>query len=115
MGNIYIQPGEFTFEQLLKQLGNGLYIIDPKGGQTAGDNFTFGAQYGYHVRDGKIAEMIRDINISGNLYKTLMDIPAIGNDLSLGKTGGCGKGQINIKSTHGGPHMIINNLVLGGV
>jgi TldD protein len=59
--------------------------------------------------------MIRDINISGNLYSTLKDIVAVGNDLSLSKTGGCGKGQANIRSCHGGPHVLVHNLVIGGV
>lgn len=115
MGTIYLQSGTDTFDDLLKKLENGLYIIDAKGGQTSGENFTFGAQYGYFVKNGKIANMIRDINISGNLYQTLKDITAVGNDFVLGKTGGCGKGQTNIRSCHGGPHSLIKNLVVGGV
>lgn len=115
MGNIFIEPGENTFEELINLLGDGLYILDHKGGQTSGESFTFGAQYGYIVKDGKMVEMIRDINISGNLYKTLKDIVAVGNDLVLCKTGGCGKGQINIRSCHGGPHILIKNVVVGGV
>jgi len=115
MGNIFIEPGENSFEELLAKLGDGLYILDAKGGQTAGENFTFGAQYGYVIKNGKLGEMIRDINISGNLYKTLKDIVAIGNDFVLSKAGACGKGQLNIRSCHGGPHIIINNLIVGGV
>ncbi|GAH46867.1 unnamed protein product, partial [marine sediment metagenome] len=76
MGNIFIEPGKNNFEELLSMLGDGLYILDAKGGQTAGENFTFGAQYGYVIKNGKLGEMIRDINISGNLYKTLKDIVA---------------------------------------
>ena len=115
MGNIYIEPGTDSFEKLLEKLGDGLYIIDAKGGQTSGENFTFGAQYGYLVKDGKKAGMISDINMSGNLYKTMMDITSVGNDLVLSKTGGCGKGQTNIRSCNGGPHILMNNVVIGGV
>ncbi len=115
MGNIFIEPGEKTFENLLSMLGDGLYILDHKGGQTSGENFTFGAQYGYVIRNGKIRAMIRDINIAGNLYHTLKNITAVGNDLVLSKTGGCGKGQLNIRSCHGGPHILINNVVIGGI
>lgn len=115
MGTIFIEPGAHSFDQLLSMLGEGLYILDAKGGQTAGENFTFGAQYGYLVKDGKLGEMVRDINISGNLYKTLMDIVAVGSDFVLSKVGGCGKGQINIRSCHGGSHILVNNLVVGGV
>ena len=115
MGTIFIEPREKTLEELLDQLGNGLYILDAKGGQTSGENFTFGAQYAYLVKNGRIAGMVRDINISGNLYTTLQNIQAIGNDLRFSEKGGCGKGQINIRSCYGTPHLLINSLVIGGV
>ena len=115
MGTIYIQPGGKGFEELLQEMGDGLYLLDAKGGQTSGENFTFGANYGYEVRQGKIGRMVRDINISGNLYQTLMDISAVGSDLELSKIGGCGKGQSNIRSCNGGPHIIIDNLIVGGI
>lgn len=115
MGTIYIQPSGRSFEDLLQITGDGLYLLDAKGGQTAGENFTFGANYGYLVSNGRVGPMVRDINISGNLYRTLTDIRAVGNDLQLAKTGGCGKGQTNIRSCHGGPHIVIDNLVVGGI
>jgi len=115
MGNIFIEPKENTLEQLMAKLGDGLYILDPKGGQTSGENFTFGAQYGYIVKNGKKDRMIRDINMSGNLYQTLKDITSIGNDFELKQTGGCGKGQTNIRSCHGAPHILVKNVVIGGV
>lgn len=115
MGSIFIEPGNRSFEELVQVLGDGLYLLDAKGGQTAGENFTFGASYGYQVSRGRVGEMIRDINISGNLYQTLRDIALVGNDLELCRTGGCGKGQTNIRSCHGGPHILIDNLVVGGI
>lgn len=118
MGTIFIQPGTPNFEELVAMLGDGLYILDAKGGATAGESFTFGAQYGYVVKDGKVKDMVRDINISGNLYETLKNITAVGNELVLSKVGGCGKGpimQTNIRSCSGGPHILVNNLVIGGV
>ena len=117
MGTIFIQPGAHSFEELVTKLGDGLYILDAKGGATAGESFTFGAQYGYVVKNGKVKDMVRDINISGNLYETLRNITAVGNKLVLSKAGGCGKGpimQINIRSCSGGPHILVNNLVIGG-
>ncbi|MEW6585716.1 MAG: TldD/PmbA family protein [Nitrospirota bacterium] len=115
MGNIFIEPGGNTFGELLEMLGDGLYILDAKGGQTSGESFTFGAQYGYIVSGGTIGEMVRDINITGNLYHTLKNITAVGNDLVLSKTGGCGKGQLNIRSCHGAPHILIKDVVVGGI
>lgn len=114
MGNIFIQNGNLTFDNLINRLGDGLYILDAKGGQTSGENFTFGAQYGYLVRNGKLGKMVRDINIAGNLYKTLQNIHAVGDDLLMNKIGGCGKGQVNIRSCYGAPHILVANLIVGG-
>ncbi len=114
MGTIFIEPGSNSLDDLTRMMGDGLYILDAKGGQTSGENFTFGAQYGYEVKDGKIGQMVRDINISGNLYQTLKNIQAVGNDLTLSKVGGCGKGQLNIRSCHGGPHVLFSSLIVGG-
>ena len=114
MGTIYIEPGTATFDDLLAQMGDGLYLADALGGQTSGENFTFGAEYGRVVKNGRLGEMVRDINLSGNLYHTLQHIEGIGNDLVLSRLGGCGKGQTNIRSCHGGPHCLVRDLIVGG-
>lgn len=115
MGTIYLKKGELTQEELLAQLKDGLYLCDGKGGQTSGENFTFGAQYGYVIKDGKIDKMVRDINIMGNLFTTMKNIEAMDNTMKLSERGGCGKGQVNIKSGYGGPSVLIRKMVVGGV
>ncbi len=114
MGNIFIEPGAASLEELLAALGDGLYICDAMGGQTSGENFTFGANHGYIVKGGKLAGMIRDINIVGNLYHTLNSVKLIGSDFVLNESGGCGKGQTNIRSCLGGPSVLFENLTVGG-
>jgi len=115
MGNIFIEPGPDTLDILMERLGEGYYFVDSLGGQTSGENFTFASQYGYRIRGGKKAELVRDTSISGNLYVTLQSIVGVADDLKLGKTGGCGKGQANPRSCLGAPHILINNVVVGGV
>lgn len=114
MGNIFIQPDKYSLEELLNAMGNGLYIGDPMGGQTSGENFTFGANFAYEVKNGKIGQMLRDINLVGNLYRTLQNVWLIGSDFELKEVGGCGKGQTNIRSCHGGPHVLFRELTVGG-
>lgn len=114
MGNIYIEPSDRSLDELLEMLGDGLYLCNAMGGQTSGENFTFGAQYGFLVKGGRKGQMLRDINIGGNLYHTLESIKAVGSDLKLGEIGGCGKGQTNIRSSHGAPHILVEDLVIGG-
>lgn len=115
MGTIFIEPGKESPEELLENLNDGYYFLDSKGGQTSGENFTFGAQYGYRVQKGKVRELVRDINLSGNLYESLQNTHGIGIDLQLSKIGGCGKGQMNMRSCFGAPHILIKNVVVGGI
>lgn len=114
MGTIFIEPGRQTLEEMFSRLDDGLYLLDAKGGQTSSGNFTFGAQYGYLVKNGKPTGMIRDINISGNLFETMMNIAAVANDVKFSKRGGCGKGQMNPRSCKGAPHILAQRLVVGG-
>ena len=114
MGCIFIEPRDKTKEELLGLLGDGLYVCNHMGGQTMGQNFTFGAQFGFEVKNGKPGRMLRDINISGNLYATLKGISAVGNDLTLREVGGCGKYQMNFRSCNGAPHVLVDSVVVGG-
>jgi TldD protein len=114
MGTIYIEPGEPSFDELIERLGDGLYVVDCKGGQTSGESFSFGAQAAWEVKGGKLGRLLRDLNISGNLYRTMLDIEAAGNDPWRSDTGGCGKGQFNPRSCLGGPHVLVRNLLVGG-
>jgi len=114
MGCIYVTPGDNEPSELLDGAGDGLYVLDAKGGQTSGENFTFGAQYGYLIRNGKSGAMVRDINLMGNLFETLFAVKGVGRDTAISEMGGCGKGQMNIRSAMGGPHILIKAVRVGG-
>ena len=114
MGCIFIEPREKTKDELLELLGDGLYLCNHMGGATIGESFTFGAQFGFEVKNGKPGRMLRDINISGNLYATMKNISAVASDLTLREVGGCGKWQMNFRSCNGGPHVLVDSIVVGG-
>ena len=89
----YIEQGETPFEEMIKDIPLGVYAVGAYGGETNGEMFTFTAAEGYMIRDGKIAELVRDVTLTGNLMTTLMNIEMIGNDKQLlDNAGGCGKG-----------------------
>lgn len=115
MSNIYIGAGDSAFEEMIGSIEEGLYLVGAAGGQTSGDTFTFGTQYGYRIKNGQIAEMVRDIVVTCNLFDTMANISMIGNDLSFSRVGGCGKaGQILITSGKGSPHIKIDTITIGG-
>jgi len=118
MSNIFIEPGESSFDEIIASIDRGYYLVGAKGGQTSGDQFTFGSQWGYRIENGKLGPMVRDINMSGELFSTLQAISMVGDDLTFGERGGCGKGspmQTNRKSGTGAPHIKIDAVTIGGV
>ena len=116
MSCTYIERGDKSFEELIGDIKEGIYIKGALGGQTELEMFTFSAQAGYIIKDGKIKEPVRDVILTGNVFETLKNIEAIGNDLELhGGLGGCGKnGQYPLPVSTGSPHIRIKNLLIGG-
>ena len=84
MTNTYIEQGKVAFQDMIKDIELGVYAIKAIGGQTAMEMFTFSAAYGYMIRDGQVAELVRDVVLTGNVFETLMNIDQIGDDLALG-------------------------------
>ena len=117
MRNTCIGPGESTFDDLIKDVPLGLYAVGSGGGQTNGEMFNFAASYGVMIRDGKLAEYVRDVKLMGNVFTTLENIDMIANDQAARNgAGGCGKGAQSPLPTSGDcPHIRIQNVVVGGV
>lgn len=90
--NLYIQPGEKTFEELLADLGEGLVITEVSG-LHAGANPVSGdfslLSKGYTVKNGKRERAVEQITVAGNFYELLKNIRALGSDL-LFPMGGIG-------------------------
>ena len=116
MTNTFIDNGDKSFNDLLSQLDNGIYCVDYLGGMTNLEMFTFTAAKAFEVKNGKVGSLLKDVQLSGNVFHTLKNIEAIGNDLHhFGGLGGCGKGgQNGLPVTVGGPHILVDNVVIGG-
>lgn len=82
--NLYIAPGEMTCEELLAQMGDGLYLTEVSG-LHAGANPVSGdfslLSRGFEVRGGKCVRAVEQFTVAGNFYKLLESIEAVGNDL----------------------------------
>ncbi len=117
MTNTYIEPGSVSFDDMIADIKLGVYAVDSYGGQTSMEMFTFTAGQGYMIRQGKIAEPVRNVTLTGNVFTTLMNIDAIGKDLIMVEGGGgCGKGgQMPLPVSDGSPHIRITRCVVGGM
>jgi len=114
MTNTFIEGGNTSFEEMISDIDRGVYACDAFGGQTALENFSFTAAYGYMIRDGEIAELVRDVVLSGNLFVTLKHIDAVGDDFQWAEWGRCGKGQGGLPVSMGAPHIRIQDVLIGG-
>ena len=115
MTNTIIESGEATLDDLLEGVDEGVYVANWYGGMTQHEMFTFSSGEAYMIRNGRIEEPVRPVMLTGNLFKTLENLDAIGNDLDMNQGGGCGKGgQMPLPVSNGSPHIRIRNCLISG-
>ncbi len=115
MTNTWIQRGQTPVADLFSGIKSGVYARNWLGGMTNGEMFTFSAGEAWMIRNGEIAEPVRDVTLSGNVFQTLADIEAVGDDFYWDESGGCGKGgQNGLPVGCGGPSLRIRDVVVGG-
>ena len=115
MTNTWIARGQTPVKDLFNDISQGVYARNWLGGMTNGEMFTFSAGEAWMIRDGEIAEPVRDVTLSGNVFKTLANIEAIGDDFWWDESGGCGKGgQSGLAVGCGGPSLRIAGVTIGG-
>lgn len=115
MTNTWIERGKTPVKDLFAGIETGVYARNWLGGMTNGEMFTFTAGEAWMIRNGEIAEPVKDVTLSGNVFRTLADIEAIGDDFYWDESGGCGKGgQNGLPVGCGGPSLRIRNVVVGG-
>jgi PmbA protein len=81
-GNLYLQPGNMTKEQILGEVKAGLYVTSLMGFGTnmvTGD-YSRGAT-GLWIENGQLTHAVEEITVAGNLAEMLRNVTAIGNDL----------------------------------
>jgi TldD protein len=120
MTNVYMQPGDLSFEELVKGIDYGFYLRGrgSLGGQVdvGGGTFTFRAGPSYLIEKGELKHMVRAVNFAGNVLETLKTIDAVGKDFAVSTSvfGGCGKDGQLAKVGDGGPHVRLGKVIIGG-
>ncbi|MCY4107607.1 MAG: metallopeptidase TldD-related protein, partial [Chloroflexi bacterium] len=111
------EAGEPSFEDLRGDVADGVYVVNWLGGQTAMEMFTFRAMEAYAIRNGRLAEPLRGVTLTGNVFETLKNIDAVADDFMWDPGGGgCGKGgQAPLAVGAGSPHIRVAKCVIGGV
>ena len=81
-GNLYLEPGTQTPEEIIAETGTGLYVTSLMGFGTnivTGD-YSRGAT-GLWIENGVLTHAVEEVTTAGNLGEMLMHVSAIGNDL----------------------------------
>lgn len=107
--NFYIKRGEYSFDNLLKELRDGVLITEVQGlhsgANTISGDFTLAAK-GFEIKNGSIVRPVSQITIGGNFYKLLENISSVGSDLIFGLPSG--------DSAFGSPSLIVEDITVSG-
>jgi len=115
MTNTYVEPGESSFDELVKEARDGVLlesgvggIEDPQGGQVQ-----VKARMGHLIEDGKVTDLVSSMALSGKVLEFLRSIRGISGkeDFQL-DTGSCGKGRTDfLPNSAGGPYLLASAVV----
>jgi PmbA protein len=81
-GNLFLEPGKLTPEQIIAGVAAGLYVTGLMGfgvNVVTGD-YSRGAT-GLWIENGQLTHAVEEVTIAGNLGEMLRGVTAIGNDL----------------------------------
>ncbi len=116
MSNTFIEPGDWTLEEMLSEVKEGIYAEGSLYGYTdpAKGEFVFKAEGGWLIKNGEFVERLREVAITGTILEILHNISAVGRDLKY-DPGACGKFGQWVPVTTGSPHVLVERVVFGGM
>ena len=117
MSNTFIGPGTWKKDELFEEVRGGLLLQGSQYGyvEPAKGQFMFKCDEAFEVRNGEIGQRYRDVSLSGVILEVLNNVKAIADDFVLTDPGYCGKGGQDARTTYGGPHICITDVVVGGL
>ena len=82
ISNLILKLGDYTEEELIASVKNGLYLtsMSGQGANIVTGDFSRGAQ-GIWIRDGKLAEPVSEFTIAGTFAEMLKDLKMIGSEI----------------------------------
>jgi PmbA protein len=83
-GNLYLETGERSPEEIIRGIGKGLYVTEliGSGVNTVTGDYSRGAA-GQWIENGEFAYPVSEITIASTLQQMLLDMASIGSDLEF--------------------------------
>jgi TldD protein len=117
MTNTMMLNGNYSEEEIIASVKNGIYAPHFGGGQVDITNgkFVFSASEAYKIEDGKVTRPIKGATLIGQGIEVMKKISMIGNNtkLDLG-VGTCGKDGQGVPVGVGQPSLLISSMTVGG-
>ncbi len=114
MRNTFIAKGEYTKEELINSISDGLYCKSMGGGSVgATGQFNFAVEEGYLIKNGKLTKPVKGATLIGEAKEVMPKISMCGNDLELAP-GFCGSVSGSVNVTVGQPHIKVDSITIGG-
>jgi len=81
-GNLYLEPGKLSKEQILGEVAAGFYVTSLMGSgvNVVTGDYSRGAT-GLWIENGALTHAVEEVTIAGNLAEMLRNVTAIGKDL----------------------------------
>ena len=97
MTNLHLEPGEGSFDDLLADVDDGIFMCTNKSWSIDDKrlNFQFGTQIAWEIKNGKLGRMLRDATYMGRtpIFWAGLDAVAGPDEWQLYGLTNCGKGQ----------------------
>ncbi len=114
MRNTFIAKGEYSKEELINSISDGLYCKSMGGGSVgATGQFNFAVEEGYLIKNGKLTKPVKGATLIGDAKEVMPKISMCGNDLELAP-GFCGSISGSVNVTVGQPHIKVDSITVGG-
>ena len=103
---LYIAPGSLSNEELLRKLGDGLYLTSLQGlhagANVQSGDFSLQAD-GFLVKDGVKTSPIKNFTVAGNFYQLLKQVEDMSCEVKFG-----------VGSDYGAPEVLFSSLAISG-
>ena len=114
MRNTFIAKGDYSKEDLINSIDDGIYCKSMGGGSVgATGQFNFAVEEGYLIKDGKLTKPVKGATLIGEAKEVMPKISMCGNDLELAP-GFCGSISGSVNVTVGQPHIKVDSITIGG-
>jgi TldD protein len=95
MSNTYVEPGDWTFEEIIQDTKDGIYVVGAMTPVVDGRAYEWklSSKEAYIISKGELGEMLRGVIVSEVTPDFLISIDALGKDLQMIVIPDCAKGS----------------------